>query len=198
MVTDPYAVLGVPHDADEEQIRQAYRRLAKKYHPDLNPGDAAAAQHMNEVNAAYDQIKNPEAYRQQQQQTYYQQQARQQYQQRSQYDPFRAWSSQGSDSSQNGSYDPFSDFVHAWAESAGQQNTSSQDEEGYHWVFHRTRRRGGLLWRILSIYFIIQLLVTLFGSCGYRRYVPIYSYDYGEMPSGYSQEYDSQARGHMD
>lgn len=56
---DPYEVLGVSHDASEEEIRTAYRRLAKKYHPDLNPGDAEAARKMNEVNAAYDQIKNP-------------------------------------------------------------------------------------------------------------------------------------------
>ena len=57
---DPYAVLGVSPDASDEEIKKAYRRLAKKYHPDLNPGDAVAAQKMQEVNAAYEQIKNPE------------------------------------------------------------------------------------------------------------------------------------------
>lgn len=57
---DPYQVLGVSPDASDEEIKKAYRRLAKKYHPDLNPGDAAAAQKMQEVNAAYEQIKNPE------------------------------------------------------------------------------------------------------------------------------------------
>ena len=66
MGTDPYQVLGVSPNASEDEIRQAYRRLAKKYHPDLNPGDKTAAQKMNEVNAAYDAIKNPQAYRQQQ------------------------------------------------------------------------------------------------------------------------------------
>jgi molecular chaperone DnaJ len=55
---DPYRVLGVSPDATEEQITKAYRKLAKKYHPDLNPGDAAAEQKMREINAAYDQIKN--------------------------------------------------------------------------------------------------------------------------------------------
>lgn len=57
---DPYQVLGVSPDASDEEIKKAYRRLAKKYHPDLNPGDKEAAQKMQEINAAYEQIKNPE------------------------------------------------------------------------------------------------------------------------------------------
>ena len=69
MIDDPYKVLGVSRDASDDEIKQAYRRLAKKYHPDLNPGDQAAAQKMQEVNAAYEQIKNPEKFRQQQQQS---------------------------------------------------------------------------------------------------------------------------------
>ena len=59
MIEDPYKVLGVSPDASDEEIKRAYRRLAKKYHPDLNPGDQVAAQRMQEVNAAYEQIKNP-------------------------------------------------------------------------------------------------------------------------------------------
>lgn len=58
MITDPYKVLGVPHGASEEECAKAYRRLAKKYHPDLNPGDENAAKKMAEINAAFDQIKN--------------------------------------------------------------------------------------------------------------------------------------------
>ncbi len=58
MITDPYKVLGVSKDASEEEITKAYRKLAKKYHPDLNPGDAAAAEKMSEINAAYDMIKS--------------------------------------------------------------------------------------------------------------------------------------------
>ena len=66
MIDDPYKILGVSRDASDEDIKRAYRRLAKKYHPDLNPGDKEAAQRMQEVNAAYEQIKNPEKFTQQQ------------------------------------------------------------------------------------------------------------------------------------
>ena len=59
MIEDPYKVLGVSPDASDEDIKRAYRRLAKKYHPDLNPDDQEAARRMQEVNAAYEQIKNP-------------------------------------------------------------------------------------------------------------------------------------------
>ncbi len=59
-MNDPYRVLGVSPDASDEKIKRAYRRLAKKYHPDLNPGDAQAAKKMQEINAAYEQIQNPE------------------------------------------------------------------------------------------------------------------------------------------
>ena len=65
MVDDPYKVLGVSRDATDDEIKRAYRALAKKFHPDLNPGDQEAARKMQEVNEAYDQIKNPEKYAQQ-------------------------------------------------------------------------------------------------------------------------------------
>lgn len=58
MIQDPYKVLGVSPDASDEEIKKAYRELTKKYHPDLNPNDPNAAQKMNDINAAYDQIKN--------------------------------------------------------------------------------------------------------------------------------------------
>lgn len=60
MIDDPYKILGVSRDASDDEIKRAYRALAKKYHPDRNPGDAEAAKKMQQVNAAYEQIKNPE------------------------------------------------------------------------------------------------------------------------------------------
>lgn len=58
MTQNPYQVLGVPNGADLAECTQAYKRLAKKYHPDLNPGDRVAEAKMAEVNAAFDAIKN--------------------------------------------------------------------------------------------------------------------------------------------
>lgn len=54
MKRDYYEVLGVSQSADASAIKKAYRKLAKKYHPDSNVGDASAAEHFKEVNEAYD------------------------------------------------------------------------------------------------------------------------------------------------
>lgn len=58
---DPYKVLGLSPDASDDDVKRAYRRLAKKYHPDANPGDKVAEQKMKEINAAYDAIINHHA-----------------------------------------------------------------------------------------------------------------------------------------
>jgi curved DNA-binding protein CbpA len=62
--TDLYAVLGLSPTASQEQIRAQYRELVRKYHPDLHPGDAHAAEMMERVNGAYDILGNPEERRQ--------------------------------------------------------------------------------------------------------------------------------------
>ena len=59
MAKDPYKLLGVDRKADEKTIRSAYRKLAKKYHPDVNSGEAAA-ETFKEITAAYNLLSNPE------------------------------------------------------------------------------------------------------------------------------------------
>lgn len=61
MAKSPYEVLGVSPNASKDEVAKAYRKLAKKYHPDLNPGDAEAAKKMSEINAAYEDIKSGKA-----------------------------------------------------------------------------------------------------------------------------------------
>ncbi|WP_026874036.1 DnaJ C-terminal domain-containing protein [Inquilinus limosus] len=57
---DPYAVLGVPRTASDDEIRRAYRKLAKKYHPDLNRGDPGAEERFKAVSGAYDLLGDAE------------------------------------------------------------------------------------------------------------------------------------------
>jgi curved DNA-binding protein len=56
---DYYQTLGVPKTADEKQIKSAYRKLARKFHPDLNPDDKAAEQRFKEINEAYEVLGDP-------------------------------------------------------------------------------------------------------------------------------------------
>lgn len=61
---DYYEVLGVDKNADEATIKKAYRGLAKKYHPDMNPGDAEAEKKFKEASEAYAVLSDPEKKRQ--------------------------------------------------------------------------------------------------------------------------------------
>src|SRR5688572_954128 len=55
-----YDTLGVPKNASADEIKKAYRKLARQHHPDANPGDAAAEAKFKEVQTAYDVLSNPE------------------------------------------------------------------------------------------------------------------------------------------
>ncbi|MBX6342321.1 MAG: DnaJ domain-containing protein, partial [Thermomicrobiaceae bacterium] len=57
---DYYKILGVPRDADEKTIKAAYRKLARKYHPDVNKTDKQAEERFKEINEAYEVLKDPE------------------------------------------------------------------------------------------------------------------------------------------
>lgn len=163
MARDPYEVLGVPHGASEDEIKQAYRRLAKRYHPDLHPGDAEAARRMNEINAAYDQLKNPEAYARQQQAEQAQQAQRQAQQQ---------WGS-----------DPFAGF---YGNSYGQADPGGQENSYYYYYQSGPEdrpQRPYRPFRFLRLVGLFLLLSWLLSMCSYGRlyrgYYSPYYYNYG-------------------
>jgi DnaJ-class molecular chaperone len=60
LAADPYETLGVKKDASQDAIQKAYRRLAKKLHPDLNPGNKQAEEQFKAVSAAYDLLSDPQ------------------------------------------------------------------------------------------------------------------------------------------
>lgn len=75
MSKDPYDILGVARSASQEEIKKAYRKLAKKYHPDVNKGDKAAEEKFKEVSHAYDVLGDADK--------------------RKKYDQFGQWADQG-------------------------------------------------------------------------------------------------------
>src|SRR5690349_22639136 len=60
MADDLYTVLGVGRGASEAEIKKAYRKAARKYHPDVNPGDKKAEEKFKQVNAAFEVLSDPD------------------------------------------------------------------------------------------------------------------------------------------
>lgn len=191
---DPYEVLGVPHGASEEEVSKAYRELAKKYHPDLNPGDEAAAAKMSEINEAYDRIRKGDT------QPSYTGGA---YGTSGTYGPYNT------SGNQTGGQDPFTDFwrwYSAAQEQARRQQQYQQQQQQQQYQQYRqqqyqqyrqygnrrTTRRGGFgCFRFLAWFFAIQMLLGLFSlafnSCG----TGYYYYDTND-------NYSSQSGGNYD
>lgn len=149
MVQDPYAVLGVSRNATEAEIKSAYRRLAKQYHPDLHPGDPVAARKMVEINEAYEQIKNPQP--QNQQYTY---------------NPYGSSQRPYGDRQE----DPFVNF-HFYGPFGFYQRSYGGDRDEQ--APPPPRRRGSFLGKLFLGFILLNLLMSLARGC---VFFPLYSY----------------------
>lgn len=207
--TNPYKVLGLNDGASKEEVTKAYRKLAKKYHPDLNPGDEEAAKKMAEVNAAYDAITNGTPYGPRARQ-----QASSPYAQGSQggytstqttytYDPTTGrYTRSGGSSGQGQYYDPFEDLFRTWYANQGQQSSTSSSSNGAGSQRQYTQQRrttatsifgGGCLQWILFLVIINIVLNMFIGSCSTAARIsrvqtvsPGYTYTQTQNDSGSS------------
>ena len=157
MNKDPYTVLGVDRNASEEEIKKAYRALAKKYHPDANPNNPEAAEKMKEINAAYDQIQNPSAY--QQQQTY---------------NNYNSYSNYNNTSNNNQYFYGFTDFEDLF------KRASQNGGFYYRRVTPRFPSLLRIIITIIIINFIINSCQVLFNPWGYYYYDNYRSEPYNE------------------
>ncbi len=166
MAKNPYTVLGVSESATDEEIRAAYRRLAKQYHPDLNPNDQYAAAKMNDVNVAYDQIKTAEK------RAAYRDETRRQSYQQNPYgtDPWQTYYRTGQ-GYYGGSY------------TGGQGTGGNEPPFGWSSIFEESQRRRSPTYhfRIIRIIMLALafLMMFMFGRCVlssfvYACYYPIF------------------------
>lgn len=204
---DPYEVLGVPRGASEEEVTRAYRELAKKYHPDLNPGDEAAAQKMSEINEAYDRIRRGDT--------------------QPSYTPYSSYGpstgSYGTGTSGGNGQDPFQDFWRWYAaaqQEARRQQQNQQNQQYQQYQQYRRqqqqqqqygsygrqtyrRTRGFGCFRFLAWFIGIQIIVSMFSllmnTCGtgyyyYNTYDPSGETSPGGN-GGYYEYYQNQDNG---
>lgn len=150
---DPYSVLGVSRDASEEEIKQAYRKLAKQYHPDLHPNDEQAAKKMAEINAAYEQIQNPSQYTNTYSQDSNNQQAYNQNQYQYRQNNYQNASNQSFRNQYQNSYRDFNTFFFGSPFGFGYSNMNRR----------YVRRRNPFIY-ILIFYFIMQMLWAIIGG----------------------------------
>lgn len=126
---DYYAILGVGRDASEKEIKAAYRKLARKHHPDVNPGDKSAEEKFKEVSEAYEVLSDTEK--------------------RAKYDQFgQYWEQAGQQPGPGGGQNPMWDsFTFDYGGAGGQGEPSYGGGEGFsdffEMLFGQGARRGG-------------------------------------------------------
>lgn len=190
MAKNPYTVLGVSETASDEEIRAAYRRLAKKYHPDLNPSDPSAAAKMNDVNVAYDQIKTADkraAYKaSERQQTYYQQS--------SYSNPWQTYYRTGQ-GYYGGSY------------TGNDDSDSNEPPFGWSSIFQEQQRRraASSRYRMIRIVYLIMMFVLLmvftrcvFSGLYYTCIYPLTGSCYSSVSQSDKQVHDIVTGGHYE